>query len=97
MLFAVPTSKTKMINVRLSERMHADFKTACELRGASMSSLLHQFVVRTIREEREMSPRSFDSYGGIPLAPSSSKGIPLGNHEGIRREDVPHKKKRRVA
>ncbi len=25
-----------------------------------MSSLLHQFIVKTIREERELSPKSFD-------------------------------------
>lgn len=52
-------AKVKMINVRLSPTVHDQFKIACELRGASMSSLLHQFIVRTIREERELEPHAF--------------------------------------
>lgn len=51
--------KVKMINVRLTPEVHDAFKIACDLRGASMSSLLHQFVVRTIREEREREPNAF--------------------------------------
>lgn len=57
MLVAKP--KVKMINLRLSEDTHDAFKIACELRGASMSSLLHQFVVKTIREEKELDPKAF--------------------------------------
>jgi hypothetical protein len=52
-------AKDKLVNVRLTPEKHAEFKVACELRGASMSSLLHQFIVRTIREEKELSPQAF--------------------------------------
>lgn len=58
MYYRMAGPKVKMINVRLTASVHDDFKTACELRGASMSSLLHQFVVRTIREEKEHDPRA---------------------------------------
>lgn len=51
--------KERMINVRLSERTHEEFKIAAELRGASMSGLLHQFIVRTIREEKERESQAF--------------------------------------
>lgn len=56
----VTSPKVRMINVRLTPTVHQAFRTACELRGASMSSLLHQFIVRTIREEKELSPEAFD-------------------------------------
>lgn len=52
--------KERLVNVRLTPKTHEEFKIACELRGASMSSLLHQFIVRTIREERERDPISFN-------------------------------------
>lgn len=59
MLITVASSKEKMVNVRLSPVVHEQFKIACELRGVSMSSILHQFIVRTIREERELEPKAF--------------------------------------
>lgn len=59
MLTAVASPKEKMVNVRLSPSVHEDFKVACELKGASMSSLLHQFIVRTIWEEKDRHPAAF--------------------------------------
>jgi hypothetical protein len=69
MLVCVASTKTRMINVRLSEKVHEDFKIACELRGVSMSSLMHQYVIRVIREEKEMAPRAFTRIGSatVPL------------------------------
>ena len=55
----VASPKIKMINVRLTPEVHDAFKIACNLRGASMSSFLHQTIVRTIREEREREPQAF--------------------------------------
>lgn len=74
MLMLMASPKVKMINVRLKPETHRDFMIACELRGGSMSSILHQFIVRTIREEREMSPKAFakpDLVKGIDVAPSN--------------------------
>lgn len=59
-VYSVASSKDKMINVRLTPVVHEQFKIACDLRGGSMSSLLHQFIVRTIREERELDPKAFE-------------------------------------
>lgn len=67
--------KERLVNVRLKEKTHEEFKIACDLRGASMSSLLHQFIVRTIREEKEHSPHSFNvvSANERQLAPVLAK------------------------
>lgn len=53
-------AKTVMINVRLTEETRQEFQIACELRGASMAGLLHQFIVKTIREEKQKEPHSFE-------------------------------------
>jgi hypothetical protein len=75
MLLSVATPKTRMVNVRLTEKVHEDFKIACELRGGSMSSLLYQFIVRTIREEREMEPKAFER-----ITTSRLNGTTLANN-----------------
>jgi antitoxin component of RelBE/YafQ-DinJ toxin-antitoxin module len=53
--------KAAYIQIRISEQIKADLQIAAELRGASMSGLLHQFIVQTIREEKELSPEAFKS------------------------------------
>lgn len=57
MLFGM--DKKAILNLRLRPEVRDEFAIAAELRGASMSGLLHQFIVRTIREEKEQSPQSF--------------------------------------
>lgn len=72
--------KRVILNLRLSPKTRHDFAIAAELRGASMSGLIHQFIVRTIREERELSPQNFqgerkgNASQGIPVAPRSKTG-----------------------
>lgn len=66
-LYNVPTKKEVLVTVRISEKVRDQFKIACELRGASMSSLLHQFIVRTIREEKDLTPSAFaPGYHQVP-------------------------------
>lgn len=73
MLGLMASPKVRMINVRLTPQMHEAFKIACELRGASMSSSLHQFIVRTIREEKDREPQAFrETVAGKQLATSST-------------------------
>lgn len=76
----VPSPKVKMINVRLTPAVHDQFKIACDLRGVSMSSLLYQFIVRTIREERELEPQAFEV-----LTPLHDAG-PLGKRHHSQRK-----------
>ena len=46
-------TKTKaLLTVPLKQEVLKDFQKACELRGANMSTLVRQFVMLTIREER---------------------------------------------
>jgi hypothetical protein len=83
MLSLVASPKVKMINVRLTPDVHDQFKTAVELRGASMSSFLHQFIVRTIREEKERDPAAF-----------KPKGIPKGKiflSDGVQTRKIKRK------
>lgn len=87
MLVAMPEKKA-ILNLRLDPETRNQFAIAAKLRGASMSGLLHQFIVRTIREEKAEAPQAFKGRsktdeinrrlqgGGIPLAPNSEHTIP---------------------
>ncbi len=59
MLDIMAKVKSSMVNVRLNEQTHEEFKTVCELRGVSMSGFLHQFIVKAIREEKDREPSAF--------------------------------------
>jgi hypothetical protein len=47
------------INLRVRKDVREEFKIVADLRGASMSSLIHQFMVHCIREEKERIPDAF--------------------------------------
>jgi hypothetical protein len=53
-------ARNKAMNLRISNERHLEFKVAADLRGAKMSGLLHQFIVKTIREEKERDPIAFE-------------------------------------
>jgi hypothetical protein len=74
-VYLVPSPKSKMINVRLTPSVHDDFKIACDLRGVSMSSAMHQFVVRTIREEKEREPKAFRVQRALPVTEPINKVV----------------------
>lgn len=52
-------SRQSLLTVRLTPELMAEFYIAAELRGATRSSLVHQFIVKTIREERQQQPDAF--------------------------------------
>jgi uncharacterized protein (DUF1778 family) len=52
--------KDKIINLRVAPEKRLEFKTASRLRGATMSGLLHQFMVKTIREEKDRDIAEFE-------------------------------------
>jgi len=60
-LYNVMTVQTKevLINLRVRPEVREAFRIAAELRGATMSGLLHQFIYRTIREEKDRDPTPF--------------------------------------
>lgn len=51
--------KDKMLTVKIDEQTLKDFGIASRLRGATMSGLVHQFIVSTIHQQREKFPDSF--------------------------------------
>jgi hypothetical protein len=51
--------KQKLLTVRIDPVDLDDFAIAAELKGATMSGLVHQFVRKTIREEKERDPKAF--------------------------------------
>jgi hypothetical protein len=55
------TTKNKEINlnIRVRRGVREDFKIVADLRGASMSSLVHQFIIKCIREEKKISSEAF--------------------------------------
>lgn len=52
-------NKEVNLNLRVRADVRDEFKVVAELRGASVSSLIHQFMVKTIREEKEIEPEAF--------------------------------------
>lgn len=58
-LYNVSTNKEVLVTIRVAENVREEFKKAAELRGSTMSGLMHQFIIRTIREEKQISPQTF--------------------------------------
>ena len=52
-------TKNVRFNVRVSPQVREEFQAAARLRGATASSLVHQFMVKVIREEKERNPKEF--------------------------------------
>lgn len=51
--------KEKLLTVRVKPAVLQDFKIAAEAQGATMSALVHMFVVRTVREAKNANPEAF--------------------------------------
>lgn len=58
-LLAVCRMKEVLLNLRIKEDVRDDLKTVAEMRGATMSGLLHQYIFKIIREEKERAPEMF--------------------------------------
>ena len=56
-------SKEVLLTVRTRPEIRDEFKKVAELRGASMSTLIHQFMVGLIREEKDREPKAFIEIG----------------------------------
>ena len=54
-------SKTKLVNFRVSEELKTDFEVAAKLRGAGLSNLIHQYLVKVVREEKERDLKAFEN------------------------------------
>jgi len=72
--------KKAILNLRLDPKTRDQFAIAAKLRGASMSGLLHQFIIRTIREERQAFPAEFESRHKAPIVAR------IGGKDAIQRD-----------
>lgn len=93
-MYCVASPKERMINVRLEPDAHEDFKTACQLRGVSMSSLLHQFIFRVIREEKEIAPQAFRRSN---IRPATEMRIAYVEHLGELTDETKTQKQKKKA
>lgn len=53
--------KKALFNLKIDENVREEFRIAANLRGASMSGLIHQFIFKIIREEKITNPEAFVS------------------------------------
>lgn len=78
-LYIVKT-KEKLMNIKMRPQTHREFKIAAELRGSTMSSLIHQFIVQTIWQEKSAHPEAFadiaDEGGKSPAKITNSNTAP---------------------
>lgn len=51
--------KDTWLQIRIREEIKDDLRIAAELRGLTVSALLHSLIVKTIREEKEVQPSAF--------------------------------------
>src|SRR5262245_30704421 len=52
-------AKNKMLAVKMAEDTLSDFATVARSRGSTMSALVTQFVLKSIREEKAANPSAF--------------------------------------
>ena len=74
-LYNVATKKEVLVTIRISENTRDEFKIAAELRGSTMSGLLHQWIIRTIREEKQMSPQNFQPRHIAPVVATITPAV----------------------
>ena len=91
--------KTKggLFNIKINPADRIAFKVAAELRGATMSQLIHQYIFRYIREVKTEMPEEFearlaevladkasDEMDEFILSPNADEDIPVTQKGGAR-------------
>jgi hypothetical protein len=56
---SVAQEKRVMINLNATARLREEFRIAARLEGMDMSTMLRNFMIRTIREAKEREPGAF--------------------------------------
>jgi hypothetical protein len=59
-LYRMESKPEELLTVRMDTETYLEFQAACRLRGGSMSSIVHQYAVKVIWEEKEKHPQRFD-------------------------------------
>lgn len=55
----VMPTKEDRLNIRIRPDIKEDLRITADLRGQSVSGLIHSLVVKAIREEKDREPRAF--------------------------------------
>jgi len=55
-------SENVLLNIQLPRKIRDEFRIAAKLRGQTMSSLLYQHILQTVRQEKDVSPQAFPDY-----------------------------------
>lgn len=89
----VSTGKNRDVKfqLRMTDDLRREFSIAAELRGAKMSSLLHQYIVKVIREEKLANPEAFAVNGN---AQETTRGVMVVEKIELPSEPAITKKKR---
>lgn len=73
-----------ILNIRISRGIREEFRVAAKMKGSSMSGLLHQFVIKSIREEKALDPSKFEKLltkNSAPPRSASRKPSKKGENE----------------
>ena len=52
--------KGKLVNFRVADEMKLSFEITARLRGTTLSGLIHQLLVKAMREEKDREPKAFE-------------------------------------
>ena len=77
-MYKVNTKKNKdvRINLKAAEELRQEFRLVAELRGSTMSNLLHQFIVATVWEEKKKHPEAFAGIRIVDSTPEETDSDP---------------------
>ena len=87
MLYRVK-KKTSLMNLKIKPEIHQEFRIAAELRGSTMSNLLHQFIVATVWEEKKKHPDAFATLEAEKEKPATPTRTASNATRKPRREQV---------
>jgi antitoxin component of RelBE/YafQ-DinJ toxin-antitoxin module len=75
-IYNVMTSrpKTNYVQFRIREDIKEELQIVAEMRGLTMSALIHSLIVKTIREEKEREPQAFRHKDVIVTVKKDSHG-----------------------
>lgn len=60
-------SKSSFLQIRIREDLKDELKIAAELRGLTVSGLLHSLISRAVSESRRENPAAFPDYDPPPV------------------------------
>ena len=89
-------AKNKMLAVKMAEDTLSDFATVAKSRGSTMSALVTQFVLKSIREEKEANPRAFDIETEPPRIAGGESEIEQIIYETFEGRDIEPEKLRQI-